>query len=685
MNLVCDAKDAEEYFNPKSDVSLWDEDAFEVINFNNMVLKDRVNVQKEGFSLDFFFEDDLDVSDLKHFFEVKRSETPETENKESKTQDEPIDSNLALKDFVTAENVCTVAQGSVSALETCLAAGSLNSKEGAARCSKALAESNFEKICSDEFIAGKTNKKGRGKIAKDFCNRLRAIKSAQLDDQNVVRGASQCILAVAGVSSAETCGSVMKLASKNALSVYSQTQQIGGSKVDFDFTTSESSLSRRLAATTRASAAVKAKASVDAAMGIMAAVEKCKNGSCGDDMKRATQKACDLLPPANDGRDSLIFAMMTKQSLATLDSKGYQEFANPICGAVRMTPEQIASAANAPVGGDSAGKEEVNSLENSAPKEKNDACAPGRFYLNKFCITCIAGMYSSNFRFSCAKCAKGKFSALESSTSCNSCIAGSLASATGLSSCSPCPAGTYAGSTGYENCFECSAGTFQAAQGSTNCPSCMSGFYSIASASACVKCAAGRLAPAGATDCIHCAAGMYTTSDGDRCFNCASGTHAPESGMPSCTSCQTGKYSSVAATMCKHCDVGTYAGSTGQVHCARCSAGTAQPATGATSCVSCDAGLYAAAAAAVTCTKCVAGKSTSSTGSNQCFTLAGLISSKLLGITTQSSTLELAVGALALLAVVGTALAGVAVAVRTLAAPAMPSVEETLPLLGSKV
>jgi hypothetical protein len=60
------------------------------------------------------------------------------------------------------------------------------------------------------------------------------------------------------------------------------------------------------------------------------------------------------------------------------------------------------------------------------------------------------------------------------------------------------------------------------------------------------------------------------------------------------------------------------------------------------------------------------------------------MTTKLLSVTAQSSNLELAVGALAALAVVGTALAGIVVAVRKLAAP-VASEEETAPLFAIKV
>ena len=115
----------------------------------------------------------------------------------------------------------------------------------------------------------------------------------------------------------------------------------------------------------------------------------------------------------------------------------------------------------------------------------------------------------------------------------------------------------------------------------------------------------------------------------------------------SCIACVPGKYSHYASTSCTLCPVGTAQHKPAESSCPTCAEGTHQPLAGQAVCVK---------------------------------KPLMLVASELLG---QSSSLELAVGALAALAVVGTALAGVVVALRKLGAPAA-STDEMEPLF-SKV
>jgi len=111
-----------------------------------------------------------------------------------------------------------------------------------------------------------------------------------------------------------------------------------------------------------------------------------------------------------------------------------------------------------------------------------------------------------------------------------------------------------------------------------------------------------------------------------------------------CVACVPGKYSHYASTSCTDCPAGTAQHKSAESSCPTCASGFYQPQAGQAKCL--------AKSMAFTAMEAMA----------------------------QSSTAELAVGAVAALAVVGTVLAGVVVALRKATAPAA-SVEEMQPLM----
>jgi len=146
-----------------------------------------------------------------------------------------------------------------------------------------------------------------------------------------------------------------------------------------------------------------------------------------------------------------------------------------------------------------------------------------------------------------------------------------------------------------------------------------------------VACAAGITSAAGQSACSVkvCKAGYYSV------------------GL-TCVACVPGKYSHYASTSCTDCPVGTAQHKSAESSCPSCGAGSSQPKAGQATCVK----------------------------NSMLFTAMEAVA--------QSSAAELAVGAVAALAVVGTVLAGVVVAFRKAKTPGA-SVEEMQPLMMEKV
>lgn len=148
----------------------------------------------------------------------------------------------------------------------------------------------------------------------------------------------------------------------------------------------------------------------------------------------------------------------------------------------------------------------------------------------------------------------------------------------------------------------------------------------------------------GATACTGCAAGFLTDGAGQSSCSlkvCDAGYYSV--GL-TCVACVPGKYSHFASTVCTMCPAGTAQHKAAESSCPSCAQGTVQPLQGQERCVK---------------------KSMM------------MLASELVA---QSSGAEVAVGALAALAAVGIALAGIVEAIRRSSTVPSATVDEMEPL-----
>jgi len=388
---------------------------------------------------------------------------------------------------------------------------------------------------------------------------------------------------------------------------------------------------------------------------------------------------------------------------------------------------------------------EVGKFNNATAQSTCSGCAAGKFAANlasTSCTNCASGSVSSGLapstcaicpagkiaiaagvtdnsiignKDTCDSCGAGKYAATASSTICSDCAVGTV-SVAAASGCTGCVAGQYQVATGASTCLVCNSGTYKSAIGAGTCTPCDVGTISVASSASCTQCVAGQYQPStGSSTCSACSGGKYSAAGASGCTGCQPGTTGVQAGGASCTPCAAGTYSSAsgsltcitcladtfsagAASACTPCPANTMTNNAvGSTACLYTICGAGHYATvGSTVCIACVPGKYAHAKA-TSCTLCPAGTAQPKSAESSCptcpigssnnptgtVTCSPTLLMSMMEAAAQSSTAELAVGAVAALAVVGTVLAGVVVALKKVATPSVTS-EEMQPLF-SKV
>jgi hypothetical protein len=151
------------------------------------------------------------------------------------------------------------------------------------------------------------------------------------------------------------------------------------------------------------------------------------------------------------------------------------------------------------------------------------ACAAGTYQLEPGqdkCYNCGAGSWAAAGAELCTKCAKGRFSAVESaktSTACELCDVGHFADKTGSAACTACACGTYRdgyGATSEGNCLKCAGDKYNTKAGSSTCTPCK---VPGAPASSCISCPAGQFQKFdGSKSCVDCASGQFKSGTDHR-------------------------------------------------------------------------------------------------------------------------------------------------------------------------